>query len=143
MSFLLLLLITIFLRIGFDVAVSKTGGRINDFFANGIISTLAGVIPLLIYLFINKKDTIPTTKSGVIYSAIAGLFVGAFTIMLVRLFERGENLSVIVPSVYGGTLVGATIIGWLFFKEDFSFYGLAGLLMISAGVGLVLYSRSL
>lgn len=141
MTFIYLLLVTILFRIGFDVFVSRTGGKISDFLANGILSTLAGLIPLAIYIFMNRENTLPTTKSGVVYSIIAGLFVGAFTIMLVRLFERGENLSVISPAVYGGTLVGASIIGWFIFKEPITLYGVLGVLLIAMGVGLVVYSR--
>lgn len=137
-----LLVIAIIFRIGFDVFISRTGGKINDLLANGIFSGLAGVLPFAIYLATKSKNNLPTTKAGVIYSILAGISVAIFSIALVRIFERGGNLSFVTPAIYGGTLIGTSLIGWILFKEPFSLLGLSGVLVIAIGVGMIVAAKA-
>lgn len=142
MSIAALLIIAIIFRMGFDIFVSRAGGKINDFVANGIFSGLAGLLPLLIYTVSKHGHGAATTKAGVLYSILAGVCVGVFSIALIRIFAQGGNLSVVSPVIYGGTIVGVSLVGWLVFKEPFSLLGLAGVAVIAIGIGMVVAARS-
>ena len=142
MNFIYLLLMAIFFRIGFDVFASRAGGKINDWLSASILSLIAGFLPLIVYLALTKKNLITTTKEGVVYSVLAGIFVGLFTVVLIKLFERGENLSIVSPAIYGGTIVGVALIGWLVFKEPANVYSVLGVALVALGVGLLIYGRA-
>jgi multidrug transporter EmrE-like cation transporter len=142
MNIITLIIIAIIFRMGFDIFVSRAGGRINDYVANGIFSVLAGVLPLLIYAFSRSQQGTQTTKAGVIYSILAGVSVGVFSIALVKIFSHGGNLSMVSPAIYGGTIVGVSLVGWLVFKEPFSLLGAAGVATIAAGIGMVVAARA-
>ena len=137
-----LLLIAIIFRIGFDVFVALAGGKIENLLANIIFSGLAALLPLIIYLSMKTKNSVATTKSGIIYSVLAGLSVGIFSIILLRLFEKGSNISFVIPAIYGGTLIGTSIIGWLLFKEAITFTSALGVIIITIGTGVLLVSKT-
>jgi bacterial/archaeal transporter family protein len=142
MNLLLLLLFTVIFRMGFDIFVSQAGGKIDDWLANGIFSGIAGALPLLIFFATKSKHSLPTTKNGLIFSVIAGLSVMAFSVLLIKIYAQGGNLSYVTPVVYGGTLVGSSLVGWLVLKEPFSLLGLAGVLVITAGIGMVVLAKT-
>lgn len=142
MNILILVAAAIVFRIAFDVFISRAGGKINDLLANGIFSTLAGVLPLVIYLATKSKNNTPTTKAGVMYSVLAGFAVLAFSLVLIRIFARGGNLSFVIPAIYGGALVGASLAGWLIFKEPANAMSVVAVVVIASGTALLVAARA-
>ena len=78
--------------------------------------------------------------SGVIYSVLAGIAVGVFSIVLIRIYGRGGQLSFVFPMIYGGAIALTAIIGWLVLRDDVSVLRVAAVCLIVAGIGLLALS---
>lgn len=141
MTVILLLIAAIVLYTLFDLFVAKAGGKINDNLAAAIFNGVGAIIPLLIFLTYKTKGNTETTPSGLIYSLLAGISIAAFSIILVNLFARSENVSFVLPAIYGGTVVLGTIAGLVIFKENLGAIGLVGVVLTTLGLGLLIYSR--
>jgi len=119
----------------------KAGGKLNDNLAATLFNGIGAIVPLVIYVAIKSKSSTETTTAGIVYSLLAGLSIAVFSIILVNLFARAENVSFILPAIYGGTIVLGALAGLFVFKESLSGVGMAGLIFITMGVGILVYSR--
>lgn len=137
----LLLVLAVLFRIGFDVSVSRTGGKIDDWLANGLLAAIEAAGALLVFVLIRNNRTLPTTKNGVFFSLLAGVSVLLFTVLLIKIYAQGDNLSYVTPVVYGGTLIGSSLVGWTLLKQPFSLMGSAGIVVIAIGISLVAFSK--
>lgn len=137
---LLLFAATVFYTL-YDLFVAKAGGKLNDNLVATIFNGIGAIIPLLIYLMYRSKSSVETTKSGLVYSVLAGVSIAAFSIILVNLFARSENVSFVLPAIYGGTIVLGSLAGIFVFKESLSPVGIVGVLLASVGICLLVYSR--
>lgn len=92
----------------------------------------------LVYLrFFGKWDQV-SSGTGILYSALTGICVGAGTILFFLLFQKGGPLSA-VPMVLAGGAALMAIAGILFFKEPASWYRLLGIALSLAGLFLLRY----
>lgn len=136
----LLTLATIFYTL-FDLFVAKAGGKLNDNLVATIFNGVGAIIPLLLYVLYKSKNNLPATRGGIIYSILAGVSIAIFSIVLVNIFSRAENVSFVLPVIYGGTVVLGAIAGIFIFKESISMVGVIGLSITVLGLGLIIYSR--
>ena len=121
----------------FQVFIGQSGGKIDANLSAFIFNGLGAVIPISLYLLykVSKKtSTIPTTKIGVLYSVLGGVAIAIFSIALVKAFEKGGNVSLIIPLVYGGSIVLATLIGRLGYGEKVDPWHLFGLGLIEGPI---------
>lgn len=125
----------------FGLFVAKAGGKLNDNLSAGIFNSIGTIIPLLSYLFIRSKNSVVNTKAGIIYSILAGISIAAFSVILVSLFAKAENVSFIMPAIYGGVVVLGTIAGIFVFKESLASISMLGICLTIIGIGLVVYGR--
>jgi len=104
---------------------------------NGIGMTL----PLIAYYALQAKKHAEMTKEGWIYALLAGVAIAGFSMLMTYIFSRAENVSFVMPVIYGGTIVLTTVLGVFLFKEQLTPVSLAGIIIVAIGVGLVTYSR--
>ncbi len=127
----------------FETFASLAGNKVDANLSSVIFNGLGALIPLAAYFFLRfykKAEVITATTSGMAYSVLAGISIAVFSILLIKIFEKG-GLSYVVPLIYGGTVVLAALIGWLFLKESFNLVHLLGIAIISLGIGLVVYAK--
>jgi transporter family protein len=141
MQIILLLIAATVLYTLFDLFVAKAGGKLNDNLAATIFNGLGAIVPLIIYFVVKSKGNTQNTTSGIVYSVLAGISIAAFSIILVNIFARAENVSFVLPAVYGGTVVLGTLAGIFIFKENLTPVGIAGVAFAVLGIGLLVYSR--
>lgn len=141
MTVIILLIVAIICYTLFDLFVAKAGGKLNDNLAATIFNGIGAILPLAIYIIAKSKNNLPTTKTGILYSLLAGLFIAIFSIILVNIFARAENVSFVLPTIYGGTVVLGALAGIFIFKESISLVGTVGLLLTAIGIGMLIYSR--
>lgn len=141
MTVIILLIAAIILYTLFDLFVAKAGGKLNDNLAATIFNGIGALVPLVIYAALKSKNAVETTPQGIFYSVLAGVSIAIFSIILVNLFARAENVSFILPAIYGGTVVLGALAGLFVFKESISTVGVLGLVLVSIGLGLLVYSR--
>ena len=89
----------------------------------------------------SRSNTLAITRNGVIYSCLAGLAIGLYGIVLMRIFQRG-SLVYITPIVYGGTIALSSMAGWLLFGVRVSPLQIAGVVLVVTGIILVGLSKA-
>jgi uncharacterized membrane protein len=142
-TIILLALAAIFYS-AFFLFVDKASVNANGYFSSFIFNGLGAIVPLVVYFFLRqakKMEALPTTGASIGFAVAAGLSLSAFSIVLFRLFARGSGVSYAVPVIYGGTIILTTLLGALFLKESVPPLHLAGVLLITLGVGLVIASK--
>lgn len=138
---ILIVLATIFYTL-YDAFASRASSGIDPNISSVIFNGLGAIVPLLIYSFVRlrKHPIVSTTKEGIVYSILAGVAIAIFSVLFVKIFQKG-NLSYVVPLIYGGTIVLASIIGIVLFHDKVSTLQLAGLGVISVGVVMVVLAK--
>ena len=123
----------------FEVFAGLAGGKIKDWLAAVLYNCIGTVIPLVVYL--STKAEGKSTARGIIYASLAGVGIMLFSVLLARLFNRGGNLSYVIPTIYGTAIVLSSLFGYLFLKEKVGNLQLVGLCLIIAGVLCVILSK--
>ena len=128
----------------FDIFASKAGNGIDANLSAIIFNTLGAFIPLLVYMYLKfpkGAKHITTSTSGIIYSVLAGISIALFSILLIKIFERG-GLAYVIPLIYGGSIVLASLAGWLIFKESVSMLQMIGIAIIIIGIIFVIIAKA-
>ena len=121
---------------------AQAGGRIDAAVSSSIFNGLAAIIALGVVVVqrLSGEPQVVVRASGVIYSVLAGIAVGVFSIVLIRIYGRGGQLSFVFPMIYGGAIALTAIIGWLVLRDDVSVLRVAAVCLIVAGIGLLALS---
>jgi uncharacterized membrane protein len=143
MNWLTTALFTIIFYSLFDLFLKFAAGKINDNLGAAIINITSFIVAVswfwLRYQFGGEQADI--TKPGLIYSIIAGVFVGLASIFFIRLFALGVNLSVGVPLVRVGMIVLGSLFGVLLLKEGINLRYLLGFGLSILGMYLVMTAK--
>jgi transporter family protein len=121
---------------------AQAGARIDAALSSAIFNGLAAAIALAAVAVQRLGGSAPVALrlSGVIYSVLAGVAVGVFSIVLIKIYGRGGQLSYVFPTIYGGAIALAATVGWLVLKDDVTPLRLAGVCVIVAGIGMLAVS---
>ncbi|MGZ8705593.1 MAG: hypothetical protein ACXWYB_13110 [Aeromicrobium sp.] len=121
---------------------AQAGGRIDAAVSSAIFNGLAAIIALGVVVVqrLSGEPQVVVRASGVIYSVLAGIAVGVFSIVLIRIYGRGGQLSFVFPTIYGGAIALTAIIGWLVLRDDVSVVRVAAVCLIVVGIGLLALS---
>lgn len=128
----------------FIVFVSRAAGKLDDGLSGFIYNGLGAMVPLVAFAIMkvgDGKGMLPTTKNGVLYSVLAGVAIGVFTIIMMRIFQKG-SLGYVMPIVYGGAVLLSSVAGWVFFQANINTLQIAGLLLVVVGIILVGVSKT-
>jgi transporter family protein len=127
----------------FDFFASKASGQIDPNASAIIFNGLGALIPLAILALVRLggSNTLPTTREGMINSVLAGISIAFFSILLIKIFEKG-GLAYVIPLIYGGSIILTSLLGWLLLKEKVSSFQLTGILVIALGIGMVVAAKS-
>lgn len=143
MSIAILIIFATILYTLFDIFVSKASNGVDANLSTFIFNGLGAIIPLIFYVyykFSRGAKLIASTNSGMIYSILAGIAIALFSVLLVKIFEKG-GLAYVIPLIYGGTVALASLAGWLIFKEAVSGLQIFGIFVIILGIGLIILSK--
>ena len=119
---------------------AQSGGRIDAALSSAIFNGLAAFLSLAVFLwqrYAAAGATTATQVSGVVYSLLAGVAVGVFSILLIGIYGRGGELSYVFPTIYGGAIALTAVIGWLVLRNNATPLRVTGVLAIAVGVGLL------
>lgn len=97
----------------------------------GFIVEATAALTIALYVVVLKVGghwNQPHAGSGVLYSALTGICVGAGTILFFLLFQKGGPLSA-VPMVLAGGMAIMAVAGILFFREPASWPRLLGIVL--------------
>jgi len=119
------------------LAAERIGDGLGGFVVEG--SAALTIAIYLAWLWLSGRWDQKASGTGVYYSVLTGLCVGAGTILFFLLFQKGGPLSA-VPMVLAGGAALMAVIGILFFKEPTSWQHLLGIALSIAGLFLLRYS---
>ena len=120
----------VFTRLAADRIGEGVGGFIVE--ATAAVSILG----YLVYLKATQHWEQPITSAGIIWSALAGVCVGAGTIAFFLLFQRGGPLSA-VPMVLAGGAAIMALAGFVAFREPVTRERVVGIALSVAGLYLL------
>ena len=143
MSLIVLIILATILYTLFDIFASRASNRIDANLSSVIFNGLGAILPLVIYCFYKLSKgakLVATTSSGILYSVLAGLAIALFSILLIKIFEKG-GLAYVVPLIYGGTVTLASLTGWLIFKESVSGLQILGITVVIIGIALIVFAK--
>lgn len=116
------------------LAADRIGEGIGGFVVEAVAALTIGAY--LIWLWGSGRWSQPITESGVFYSALTGVCVGAGTILFFLLFQKGGPLSA-VPMILAGGAALVAIVGILVFREPASLLRLLGIVLAIIGLFLL------
>lgn len=131
-------LTTIFYTIAL-LAIAQASRRLDSTFATAIINTLSAIIPIVLSVKLVEKYPISQYRDGWFYAIGAGIAIALFTLFLAKSFVFNK-VGLVTPIVYGGSLVGTTLLAsWLFGEKIQPLQGW-GIAVIVLGIVLVVMS---
>lgn len=138
---MLYLFLAILLFTTLSLLSAAASRRTNSNLVTLIVNTFSVLMPLIILApaFIKKSLTID--KPALIMTIIAGLCVGLFAMTVNKSFTLNK-VGIVIPVVFGGTIMLTAVLSYFIFKETLKGFELAGLLLILAGLGFIIYARS-
>jgi uncharacterized membrane protein len=139
-----LLILAVILYAIFITFVSRAGGKIDDGLGGFIFNGIGAVVPLVVFVAMrasHAKGMLPTSKNGVLYSVIAGVAIGLFTLVVMKIFQKG-SLGYVMPIIYGGAVVLSSLAGWFLLSATVNALQVAGILLVVAGIVLVGISKT-
>jgi drug/metabolite transporter (DMT)-like permease len=134
-----LLILATLVYAAFGIFASRAGGRIDAKLSSVILNAVGAILPLALWQLqrMSRAGVMPSSPSGLVFSILAGLAVGAFSILLVTLYARGGELSFVFPVIYGGAIALTAVVGWIALGDAFTWARLAGVVGIVIGIGLL------
>ncbi len=123
----------------FAIFTSRAGGKLDAKLGSAILNGVGAALPLAVWQLqrMTRGGLERTQPAGLLFSVLAGLAVGVFSILLVTLFSRGGELSFVIPVIYGAAIATTAVVGWVAFGDAFSWLRLAGVAGIVVGIGLL------
>ena len=101
-------------------------GHINHFVGAAILQLTAVLVGILSIIYSKPELNFDIQSKGLIYSMLAGVFVGIAEITMFIVFSKGLSVSSGTAIVTGGTVVFGAIIGVFFFKETVNLQHILG-----------------
>lgn len=124
-----------------QVFTKLASAHIGDGVGGFIVEMSAALIigGYLSYLKFFNEWKQPFSTTGVIYSVLTGLCVGAGTVVFFLLFQKGGPLSA-VPMVLAGGAALMAVVGILFLREPANIVRLTGIVLSLIGLFLLRYT---
>jgi drug/metabolite transporter (DMT)-like permease len=104
-----------------------------------IVNTISISVPLIL-LLAAREGSKASTKNGIAAAVAGGVLISLFTLLLGKSYEL-NNVAVVGPIVFGGSIVLTSIASLFLFKEKIAPLQGLGLVFVVIGLGLVVYSR--
>ena len=111
---------------------------IDPVVAAALVTGVSALLPITIALRSQTGSLSPI--QGIVAAVAAGFCIALYSIFLNRSFVT-EKVGVVVPIVYGGSLVITTVLSFVLFRERIGGLQAVGLLVMLVGMGIVIYAR--
>jgi len=118
------------------LAAKRIGEGVGGFVVEAVAA--ASILGYLAYVRHTGSSPQAVTGTGVLFSALTGICVGAGTVAFFLLFQKGGPLSA-VPMVLAGGAALMAVAGIVFFREPVHWSRLVGIGMAIGGLYLLQY----
>ena len=138
MNWLPLALLTAFAYGLYNFFIKVASGSINQIAGAVILQVVAAGLGVLLLLYIKlTNQPVLLSQKGILYSCLAGFFVGLAEILTFFVFARGVPASLGTPVIIGGSVLATALLGVLVLKEYLSPVQVLAIGLIVAGVALL------
>ena len=139
MNWIYIALLTVFSFGFYNFFIKLASGNIGHMLGAFILQAVATVLGggILLYMKITSGESLQYDSKGILYSCLAGVFVGLAEIFSFVVFSKGVAASVATPFIVGGSIVVTALLGIIFLKEDIKLIQIGGMLLIIVGVVLL------
>jgi bacterial/archaeal transporter family protein len=122
----------------YNLSIKVASGSINQIAGAVVLQVVAAILGslLLLYIKLNGQPVLWSQK-GILFSCLAGLFVGLAEILTFYVFARGVPAAVGAPIIIGGSVLVTALLGVLLLREYIAPIQVLAIFLIVAGVALL------
>jgi len=124
----------------YNIFIKKGSASIHPILGGVILQFVAAIIGLVLLLILTygpTEEQMFYDNSGIYYSVLAGISVGAAEIISFTVSGMGVPATQSIPIIIGGSVFFGTLLGKIFLGEMLSLTGWLGVLLIAVGIVLV------
>jgi len=124
----------------YNIFIKKGSASIHPILGGVILQFVAAIIGLVLLLILTygpSNEDMFYDNSGIYYSVLAGISVGAAEIISFTVSGMGVPATQSIPIIIGGSVFFGTLLGKIFLGEMLSLTGWLGVLLIAVGIVLV------
>ena len=124
----------------YNIFIKKGSASIHPILGGVILQFVAAIIGLVLLLILTygpSHEDMFYDNSGIYYSVLAGISVGAAEIISFTVSGMGVPATQSIPIIIGGSVFFGTVLGKIFLGEMLSLTGWLGVLLIAVGIILV------
>ena len=124
----------------YNIFIKKGSASIHPILGGVILQFVAAIIGLVLLLILTfgpSEETMFYDNSGIYYSVLAGISVGAAEIISFTVSGMGVPATQSIPIIIGGSVFFGTLLGKIFLGVMLSLTGWLGVLLIAVGIVLV------
>jgi drug/metabolite transporter (DMT)-like permease len=135
------LLIAMFLFTAASLLGAAASRRFDPSFISAIINIVAVFPPVILSAALFSKKTLDTQKPAIFMAICAGILIGFFAMTIGKSYTVNK-VGVVVPVIYGGTILLTTVLSYFIFKESLRPLELSGLFFVLIGISVLIYARA-
>ena len=109
--------------------------------AGGLTNAVGALMPLTLVALEWAKRPVHNEKAGILAAIGGGIAIGLFVIIFNKSLTVNK-VAIVVPIIFGGSILLSTIAGYVIFKERATPYQLAGLVLLLGGLAFMSYARA-
>lgn len=113
---------------------------LNTTLVVAIVNIVSAILPALVVIPVLNKVNIQDQKLALIAAIIGGILIALFGIALSKSYSLNK-VAVVVPIVFGGSILISTILGSIIFKEKVGMIQGIGLSLLGVGLLIIIYAR--
>jgi len=124
----------------YSISIKKGSNSIHPILGGVILQIVAAILGCCLLLAIIAKEgtsELEYDMKGIQWSICAGLAVGLAEIISFFVSGMGVQAMQSIPIVTGGSVACGTVLGLLLLKENLSYQGWLGVLLLVVGISLV------
>jgi transporter family protein len=126
----------------YNIFIKKGSATINPVLGGVILQLVAAMLGLFLLLLLvywegGTEDVLVYDGAGIRWAVLAGVAVGSAEIISFFVSSLGVQAMQSIPIIIGGSVMFGTTIGAVFLREELTYRGWAGVVMISCGISLV------
>lgn len=115
--------------IAFHVFSRYAKGNIDPLLAAVLCNAAALGACAIFYFLFSPSNVVRPGNSGIIFSLLAGTFIGVANFAVFAMYKSGMSVSISVPLTRSAVAVGAVVLGVLLFSEKLNMANVAGIVL--------------
>lgn len=113
---------------------------VNVILVTAVVNIVSAILPTIVLIPFLNKVNISEQRLGILAAIIGGTLIALFGIFLAKSYTLNK-VAVVVPIVFGGSILISSILGTFIFKEKVTILEGIGLSIVTVGLLIIIYAR--